>query len=201
MRHVGLDVDPRPEVYRPYAFSPLGNPVLVIRTAVDPEGLAAVLAAKVRVDPTMPAYNIYPMQALVDRSTVERRFVMLLLSGFALAAMLLAAVGVYGAVAQAVTQRTREIGLRIALGASPASALMLVFRDGIWLTAAGLALGTIAAAALTRLMRNLLFEVRPLDAASFLAAALVLAGIAMLACYIPARRATRVDPLDALRQE
>ncbi len=201
VRHVGLDVDPRPEVYRPYAFSPLGNPVLVIRTAVDPEGLAAVLAAKVRVDPTMPAYNIYPMQALVDRSTVERRFVMLLLSGFALAAMLLAAVGVYGAVAQAVTQRTREIGLRIALGASPASALMLVFRDGIWLTAAGLAFGTIAAAALTRLMRNLLFEVRPLDAASFLAAALVLAGIAMLACYIPARRATRVDPLDALRQE
>lgn len=149
----------------------------------------------------MPAYNIYPMQALVDRSTVERRFVMLLLSGFALAAMLLAAVGVYGAVAQAVTQRTREIGLRIALGASPASALMLVFRDGIWLTAAGLAFGTIAAAPLTRLMRNLLFEVRPLDAASFLAAALVLAGIAMLACYIPARRATRVDPLDALRQE
>ena len=201
VRHVGLDVDPRPEVYRPYAFNPLGNPVLVIRTAVDPEGLAAVLAAKVRVDPTMPAYNLYPMQALVDRSTVERRFVMLLLSGFALAAMLLAAVGVYGTVAQAVTRRSREIGVRIALGASPASALLLVFREGIRLMAAGLAIGTVAAAALTRLMRNLLFEVRPLDAASFLAAALVLAGTAMLACYVPARRATRVDPLAILREE
>lgn len=201
VRHVGLDVEPRPEVYRPYAYNPLGNPILVIRTATDPASLVATLAAKVRVDPSMPAYNVFPMQALVDRTTVERRFVMLLLSGFALAALLLAAVGVYGTVAQAVAQRTPEIGLRMALGASPGSALCLVFRDGLRLTLAGLALGTAAAAALTQLMRNLLFEVRPLDSAAFALAVLALAAIALLACYIPARRATRVDPLAALRQE
>jgi len=201
VRHVRLDVDPRPEVYRPYAYNPLGNPILVIRTATDPAPLLATLAEKVRIDPAMPAYNVFPMQALVDRSTVERRFVMVLLSGFALAALLLAAVGVYGTVAQAVAQRTPEIGLRMALGASPGGALLLVFRDGLRLTVAGLVLGTAAAAALTQLMRNLLFEVRPLDAAAFAMALVALAGIAMLACYIPARRATRIDPLAALRQE
>ena len=146
VRHVGLDIEPRPEIYRPYAISPLGNPILVIRTAGDPAALTATLAAKVRVDAAMPAYNVFPMQALVDRSTAERRFVTLLLSGFALAAMLLASVGVYGTVAQAVAQRTPEIGLRMALGASSASALMLVLRDGVRLTALGLGLGAILAA-------------------------------------------------------
>jgi putative ABC transport system permease protein len=126
---------------------------------------------------------------------------MLLLGGFAAMALLLAAVGIYGTVSQAVTQRTAEIGLRMALGASPAAALSLVFGYGLQLTLAGIAVGAVAAVALTRLMTKLLFEVRPLDPEAFAAAAITLMAFALLACYLPARRATRVDPLTALRQD
>jgi putative ABC transport system permease protein len=201
VRHFGLDIEPRPEIYRPYAQNPLGSPILVIRTGTDPSPMSGALAAKVRsVHPDVPAYNVYVMQELVDRSTAQRRFMMLLLSGFAVAALLLAAVGIYGTVSQSVAQRTPEIGLRMALGASPAAALGLVFRQGLQLAVAGIAIGAAAAAGLTRVMGNLLFEVRPLDPVAFGAAAGVLAGIAALACYVPARRATRVDPLVALRE-
>jgi predicted permease len=201
VRHFGLDIEPRPEIYRPYAQNPLNSPILVIRTGVDPSSMSGAVAAKVRsVHPDVPAYNVYVMQELVDRSTAQRRFVMLLLSGFAVAALLLAAVGIYGTVSQSVAQRTPEIGLRMALGASPGAALGLVFRQGLQLAVAGIAIGSVAAAGLTRVMGNLLFEVRPLDPVAFSAAAGVLAGIAALACYVPARRATRVDPLVALRE-
>ncbi|SPF56018.1 membrane hypothetical protein [Candidatus Sulfopaludibacter sp. SbA4] len=153
------------------------------------------------VNAGVPAYNVYPMEALVERSTAERRFVMLLLTGFAIAALLLAGVGIYGTVAQSVAHRTQEIGLRMALGASPGVAMWLVFAQGVRLTAAGIAAGSMVAWGLTRWMRGLLFEVRPLDPAAFLGAAITLAGFAALACYVPARRATRVDPLVALRQD
>ncbi len=202
IRHFGLDVAPRPEVYRPYAVNPLGAPVLVIRTETDAAALAETLAAKVRsIGPDVPTYNVYLMQQLVDRSTAHRRFVMFLLAGFAGCALLLAAVGVYGMVSEAVAQRTREIGVRMALGASPGSALALVFRDGAVLVGAGILLGVVGAAGLTRLMTKLLFDVRPLDPLSFVGAAFALALFAAVACYIPARRATRVDPLVALRAE
>jgi len=202
IRHIGLDTEPRPEVYRPYAYNPLGAPILVIRTGADPAPLGGLLSAKVRsVNAGVPAYNVYPMKALVERSTAQRRFVMLLLTGFAVAALLLAGVGIYGTVSQSVVHRTQEIGLRMALGASPGAALWLVFEQGVRLTAEGIAAGTIVAVALTRMMRNLLFEVRPLEPIAFLRAAITLAGFAALACFIPARRATRVDPLVALRQE
>ncbi len=202
IRHFGLDAAPRPEVYRPYAVNPLGAPVLVIRTETDAAALAQTLAAKVRsIGADVPTYNIFPMQDLVDRSTAQRRFVMLLLAGFAACALLLAAVGVYGMVSEAVTQRTREIGLRMALGASPGAALALVFREGAVLVGAGILLGAVGALGLTRLMTRLLFGVRPLDPLSFAGAAAALALFAAVACYIPARRATRVDPLVALRSE
>ncbi len=202
VHHIGLDTDPRPELYRPYAVSPQFAPILVIRTASDPKPLVSSMAAAVRsVDPSMPAYNVFLMDTLVDRSTAERRFVMLLLTGFASAALLLAVVGIYGVISQSVAQRTQEIGLRMALGASPAEALGLVFAQGFRLTAVGIAAGAMAAAGLTRLMRNLLFEVRPLDPVAFFAAAATLAAFALFACYVPARRATRVDPLIALRHD
>ncbi|HLK65325.1 MAG TPA: ABC transporter permease [Bryobacteraceae bacterium] len=202
VRHFGLDADPRPEVYRPYALNPLGAPILVIRTAVDPASLSNVLSAKIRsVSAGVPTYNVFAMQDLVDRSTAQRRFVMLLLTGFAMASLLLAGVGIYGTVSQAVAQRTQEIGLRMALGASPGAALRLVFQHGMLLTLAGIGAGSLAAAALTRLMSKMLFEVRPLDPIAFCAAALALSGFAALACYVPARRATKVDPLEALRAE
>jgi putative ABC transport system permease protein len=190
VRHFGLDTAPRPEVYRPYAVNPLNAPVLVIRTAADAAALAPAIAAKVRsIAQDVPAYNVYLMQELVDRSTAQRRFLMFLLAGFAGCALLLAVVGVYGMVSEAVARRTRE------------SALALVFRDGAALVGAGIVLGAIGAAGLTRLMSKLLFGVRPLDPLSFAGAALALALFAAVACYLPARKATRVDPMEALRAE
>jgi putative ABC transport system permease protein len=124
---------------------------------------------------------------------------MLLLAGFALAALLVAGVGIYGMVAQAVAQRTAEIGLRMALGASPAAVLRMVFSEGARLMGAGIAAGSAAAAGLAWLMRGMLFGMGPLDPVAFAAAAVTLAGFAALACYVPARRATRVDPVVALR--
>jgi ABC-type antimicrobial peptide transport system permease subunit len=141
------------------------------------------------------------MQELIDRSTAQRRFVMSLLTAFAAAALLLAALGVFGAVSQAVAQRTREIGLRMALGSTPAEAVRLVFRDGMRFAVIGVAFGIAIAAALARVLRTLLFEVQPLDPAAFAGASLVLLMFAALACYLPARRATRIDPLLALRAE
>ena len=202
VRHFGLEAEARPEVYRPYAINPLGAPILVIRTSADPGALAPVLSARVRsVSAGLATYNVLLMEQLVDRSTAQRRFVMLLLSGFATAALLLAGVGIYGTVSQTVVLRTQEIGVRMALGASPAAALRLVFRSGLRLIGTGIVLGWTAAVGLTRLMRAMLFEVRPLDPTAFLGAAVALAGFAVVACYLPARRATRVDPMVALRQD
>jgi predicted permease len=202
VRHSGLAIDPQPHVYRPYAQSPLYAPILVIRTASDPSPMIDTITSKIRaVNQSLPVYNVFPMQALVERSTAQRRFVMLLLTGFAAAAVLLALVGIYGTVAQSVVQRSQEIGLRMALGATPGAALRLILNEGSRLIAAGIAAGALASLALTRLMRSMLFEVHPLDPAVFIAAALTLAAFALLACYGPARRATRVDPLIALRCE
>jgi putative ABC transport system permease protein len=202
IRHFGLDAEPRPEIYRPFAYNPLGAPILAIRTAGDPVALAETLAARVRsVSEEAPAYHVSSMQDLVDRSTMQRRFAMWMLTVFSLAALVLAAVGIYGTMSQAVAQRTQEIGLRMALGSSPGEAMALVFRDGMKLAALGIAIGTVGAAALTHLMRKLLFEVQPLDPVAFAFAAAVLAAFAALACYVPARRATRVDPLVALRAD
>jgi predicted permease len=201
VRHFALDMEAPATVYTPYAGSPLYSPILVIRTRAA-ERMLSILAAKVRaIDAAMPAYNVYPMETLIDRSTAQRRFVMSLLTGFAVAALLLAAVGVFGAVSQSVAQRTEEIGLRMALGSSPAEAMVMVFRDGMRLALLGAAIGIAAATGLTQLLRNLLFEVQPLDPVSFAGAAVTLLAFAALACYLPARRATRVDPLVALRQE
>ncbi len=202
VRHFAMDIEPRAEVYRPYAVNPLGAPILAIRTSSDAAALKSTLAAVVRgVDAEIPTYNEFVMWELVARSTAQRRFVMLLLAGFALAALLLAGVGIYGTVSQAVAQRTQEIGVRMALGAPPGAVLRLVFGEGLRMMAAGLLAGGAAAAVLAWLMRGMLFEVRPLDPAAFLTAAATLAAFAAAACYLPARRATRVDPTVALRQE
>ena len=196
------DVQPRAELYRPYAVNPLGAPVLVIRTNNDPIPMISAMSDAIRaVNADMPRYDVFPMEALVDGSTRERRFVMLLLTTYALVSMLLAGIGIYGTMSQSVIQRTPEIGVRIALGASPWTVVWLLFRQGLHLVAAGIAVGGLAAVSLTRLMRNVLFEVGPLDPWAFAGAAVVLISFAMMACYLPARRATRVDPVVALRQE
>jgi len=202
VRHFGLEIDPHPELYRPYGVNPLGAPVLVIRTQADARSMLSRLSSAVRsVDPEMPAYNEFSMEDLVARSTVQRRFVMLLLAGFACAAMLLAGLGIYGTIAQMVAQRTPEIGVRMALGASPGEVLQMVLREGGKLIAAGSVVGIAAATGLAWLMRSLLFGVAPLDLWAFTAAVLVVCVFALAACYVPARRAAHVDPMAALRSD
>lgn len=200
-RHFGLEAQPRPTVYRPASLNPLSAPIFVIRTATDPAPWIGQLAQVVRTAyGNMPAYNVFAMQELVDRSTAERRFLMWLLTAFACAALLLAAIGIYGAVSQSVAQRTQEIGVRIALGATPADALLLVFAEGLRIAAAGLALGLAAGCTAARLGQSLLYGVRPNDWLVLSIAPVVLLLFVALACYIPARRATKVDPLVTLRE-
>lgn len=202
VHHFGLDKDVSPEVYRPLESSALYNPILVARLEGDPAAALQAMAGAVHaVDPGMPVYDSFPLEALVERSTAQRRFLMLLLTGFAASALLLAAIGIYGTISQSVAQRTRELGLRMALGASQNNVLAMILNQGLRLAFAGILIGGIAAAALTRLMRSVLFEVAPLDSVVFSVAAITLGAVAIAACLAPALRATRVDPLVALRHE
>jgi putative ABC transport system permease protein len=153
------------------------------------------------VDSQIPVSDILSMEDLMAVSLAQHRFNMLLLALFAALALILAAVGIYGLMAYSVSQRTHEIGVRLAIGAQRRDVLRLVLRDGARLTLVGIAIGIIAALALTRLMASLLFEVAPTDPATFAAVAILLEIVAFAACYIPARRATRVDPLVALRYD
>jgi putative ABC transport system permease protein len=202
VHHFGLDKDVSPEVYRPLGNNALANPILVARVDGNPAASLQALAAAVHaVDPGMPVYDSFPLTALVERSTAQRRFLMLLLTGFAASALLLAAIGIYGTISQSVAQRTRELGLRMALGASQNNVLGMILNQGLRLALAGILIGGFAAAALTRLMHSVLFEVAPLDSVVFAAAAFTLGAVALVACLAPALRATRVDPLVALRHE
>jgi putative ABC transport system permease protein len=153
------------------------------------------------IDKDQPVYNIRTMRQLLGASIAQRRFNMILLTAFAVIALLLAASGLFGVMAYSVAQRTHEIGLRLALGAQPRDVLKLVVGNGMALALLGVAAGLVGAFTLTRLMSSLLFGVTPTDAATFALVSVGLLGVALLACYIPARRATRVDPLAALRQD
>jgi len=175
---------------------------ILVRTTVDPLSLAgAVRQAVLSIDPNQPISNISTLEKLVNESIAQRRLNMLLMGLFGGLAMLLSAVGIYGLLSHAVTQRTQEMGIRMALGAQVSDVLKLVLRQGMMLALAGEVIGLIAAFALTRLIRGLLFGVTPNDATTFVVVAGVLAIVALLACYLPARRATKVDPLIALRYE
>ncbi len=202
VRHLGLDIEPRPEVYYHTNTSPPTGPVFVIRTTSDPKNLIAAARAKVReLDRNLPIGNVNTMEELVAQSVAPRRFGMILLGIFAALALLLAGIGLYGVMSYAVTQRTQEIGIRLALGAQRRDVLKLVIGQGMALTAAGIGLGLAAAFALTRLMAGLLFGVKATDPLTFAFIALLLTGVALLACYLPARRAMKVDPMVALRYE
>jgi putative ABC transport system permease protein len=202
VRHRGLDVDTRPEMFFPHLQTPSRQMTLVVRAAGDPAALAGPLRERVRaIDRDQPVGNVKTMEEWVSESVASRRFTAALLGVFAAAAAGLAALGLYGVVSYSVAQRTHEIGLRVALGARPRDVLRLVIGQGMTLTLAGTAVGVAAALALTRLMASLLFGVGATDAGVFVAVPLLLAAVAFLACYIPARRATKVDPMVALRYE
>jgi predicted permease len=207
VKHRGLDIADSPELYIP-AFQPLfadGNvPSLyvAVRTVSDPLQAAAGMRSEVAaIDRDQPISSLMTMDQRISDSVAPRRFNMFLLGLFAVLALILAAIGIYGIMAFSVAQRTHEIGVRMALGASTADVLKLVLRNGFTLAVIGIVVGLMAAFAATRVLSSLLYEVSATDPAIFLIDALLLAGAALLACYIPARRATKVDPLVALRYE
>jgi putative ABC transport system permease protein len=173
-----------------------------VRTTGDPRRMeAAVRAAFAAADPTQPVYNVKPLEEYLRSTLAERSFTLWLLALFGALALGLAAVGTYGVISYTASLRTREVGIRMALGARRGDVLGMVLRQGLALTAGGLALGLIASLALTRLLSTLLFEVRPGDLGTSAAVALLLAAVALAASYLPARRASRIDPMISLRHE
>jgi len=202
VHHSGPLKDAPPQVYEPYPDNPTSSvSVIVLAETPRPTLVAAVRSAVQAVDKDQPIDRIAPMSELLADSIAQPRFYTLLLTIFAAMASALAAVGIYGVMSYAVTQRTHEIGIRMALGARAADVLRLVVRNGMLLALTGVAIGLVGAFALTRLMTSLLFGVTPTDATTFVAVSVLLIVVALLACYIPARRATKVDPLVALRYE
>lgn len=202
VKHVGLQSPPTAEVFFPLPQQPQRAAALVVRTAGDPARIVPALRGAVSaVDSTLPIYGVATTAQLVDNALSQPRFSTFLLGLLALIALILAAVGVYGVMAYAVARQTKELGIRIALGAQPSDILRLVLGHGLRIAALGLALGMAAAFALTRYLATLLFDVRPGDPLTFILAASALAIVAFLACYLPTRRAVRVDPIAALRCE
>ena len=202
VKQSGLDIETRPEMFWPYYQTPVPFATFVVRTGGDPEAMtSAVRGAMQEVDKDLPVYNIKTVADVISESVAPRRLNMLLLAIFASLALVLAAVGIYGVISYSVSQRTREIGIRMALGASHSNVLRLVVGEGMILALIGVGIGVIASFFLTRLMSSLLFGVSATDPITFAAIALLLTGVSIVASLIPARRATRVDPMVALRYE
>jgi predicted lysophospholipase L1 biosynthesis ABC-type transport system permease subunit len=197
-----LDGDSRMAMYFPHAQFPWRAMNVVVRSAGDPGQLAAAAAREVRAaDPDLPMYRVMSMSARVDESLERRRFSMLLLALFAGLAFGLAVIGVYGVMSYVVSQGTRELGIRLALGATPRTIVGLIVGHGMLVALAGLSAGVGAALLFARVMESLLFGVAARDPITFVAIPLILAAVALVACYVPARRAARIDPVVSLRSE
>ncbi len=202
VKHDSIDSDPRIAFYVPQTQYPVRAMTVVLRSRTDPSALTAAVKSDLRtLDPDLPMYSVRTMAQRVDDSLARRRFSMLLLGVFAALALALAAIGIYGVMAYLVTQGTREIGIRIALGATPRYILGLVVRQGMTLALSGVAIGLAGAFLLTRLMQSLLFGVNATDPLTFVGISLLLTLVALLASYIPAHRASQVDPMISLRCE
>jgi predicted permease len=198
----GFDKPDQPHLYVPIFQNPAYAMAIYMRSDVAPLTLTQSVREQVRaLDRDLPVFGERTMSQVAAESVSRRRFAMQLVGLFGILALLLAAVGIYGVIAYSVTQRTREIGIRVALGASRSAILRWVLKQGMILTIAGVVIGLVGALALTRLLRSLLFGVGPTDIVTFGALAIVLTIVALIACYVPARRATKVDPLVALRYE
>jgi putative ABC transport system permease protein len=202
-RQWGLRVQPRPEEYQPFFdANSFGGTILVLHTTLPPQSLVAEVRQQVAaLDPDLPLFAIRTMEELVGQQTANARTESLLVGLFAGLAALLAAVGIYGVMAYLVAQRTHEIGIRMALGAHRSDVLRLVVGRGLKLTLIGVAIGNAGALGLTRFLASVLYDVKPTDHVTFIAVSLILTSVALLACYLPARRATKVDPMVALRYE
>ncbi|MFP5261703.1 MAG: ABC transporter permease [Blastocatellia bacterium] len=202
VRHASLDAEPAPEMYVPHSQQSWPFLTLVIRTTSDPMAMAGAARAQVlAVDKDQPVSSVKSMEGMVSASIAQPRFYLLLLGIFAALALTLAAVGVYGVLSYSVTQRMHEIGIRMALGAKPFDVIRLVVGQGLVLSLAGVAVGLVGAYVFTRLMSSMLYGVSATDPVTFAALAVLLMAVALLASYVPARRATKVDPMVALRYE
>ena len=202
INYSGLDAPPEPVVYYPFRQNTTNNQYVVIRTAMNPQSLErAVRVVVADLDKDLPIVNLRTMDQLMTEAVAPPRFRTILVSMFAVVGLLLAAIGIYGVMAYAVTERTHELGVRIALGADRGDVLRIVLGEAAWLAACGVGLGVAGALGATRLIQTLLFGVTPTDALTFVAIAMLLTATAFVASYIPARRATRVDPMVALRYE
>ncbi|HEU4386387.1 MAG TPA: FtsX-like permease family protein, partial [Blastocatellia bacterium] len=202
VRSIELNTEPAPEIYFPCGQDVFANMSVVIRTTVDPVSAAAgIRQAAQEADRAQPISDIRTMENIVSDSISQPRLNLTLLAVFGGIAMILSAAGIYGVIAYSVSQRIREIGLRIALGAKPGDVLRMVIGQGMKLAIAGVLIGLAGAWSLTRLLETLLFGVRANDPPTFVAIALSLTAVALIACWIPARRAAKVDPMVALRYE
>jgi putative ABC transport system permease protein len=202
VKSAGWNAESEPTYYLPATQAPFQAMTILVRTRNDPATLVSALRNAVQtIDPTQPVTNIRTLDQIVSDSIAQPRLNMLLMGLFGGLALILAAVGIYGLLSYAVTERTREIGTRMALGAQVPDVLRLVLKQGMTLALIGEVIGLVGAFALTRVIRGLLFGVAPTDAMTFIAVAAVLTSVALLACYFPARRAAKVDPLVALRHQ
>jgi putative ABC transport system permease protein len=202
VKQQSLDSELQPQIYAPHAQVGAEEMALLVRTPVDPLSLApGIRAAVSAIDPAVPVSEIRSMTQVRGASVSTERFRMLVLAMFALLALTLAAIGVYGVISYGVVQRSREIGIRMALGARRPEILRLVVGDGMLTVGIGIGIGVIAAAGLSRFLESLLYAVRPGDPATFVAIAVLIAAVAIAACILPARRAMRVDPARTLRSE
>jgi putative ABC transport system permease protein len=202
VRYRTLEEPSRVQLYIPHAQLPTNAMSLAIKTGLDPQALSqSVQREVIAIDPEQPVWAIRTMDELMATSVMRRRLIMTLLTLFAGIALLLAAVGIYGVISYWVTQRSHEIGIRVAIGANRLDVLKMVLRQSMSVVLLGVAIGLVAAASLTRLMATLLFDVSPRDVATFGGYSAVLILVGLLASYLPARRATRIDPVTMLRQQ
>ncbi|HNG34845.1 MAG TPA: ABC transporter permease, partial [Blastocatellia bacterium] len=202
VRHAGLDAERTSHAYFPFAQGGQFRTRLVIHTNNDPLSYVSAVRRQMQaVDGNLPIYEVFTMNQLISQRGAQRRFNLLLLGVFAAVALLLAAVGIYGVMSYTTAQRTHEIGIRMALGAARGNIYQLIVGQGMRVVAVGLLLGLLGATALTRWMKSLLFEVRATDPLTYLLIVLLLVAVALFACLIPARRATKTDPMTALRYD
>jgi putative ABC transport system permease protein len=202
VKSFGLEEETHPDIYRPYAQAPSSLIAFAVRTSGDPlSQVAAVKDAIYAVDKDQPVFKVITMEKLAAESITLRRVSMLLVGGLSTLALILAAIGAYGVMSYTISQQQREIGLRLALGAQASDVLKLIIGQGMKPALVGMIIGLIASFALTRLIKNLLFGISATDPITFAAVTLLLTVVALLACFVPARRATKVDPMLALRQD
>ncbi len=202
VRHHGLGAPAHPEIYVPYAQAPVESMTMVLQTPVEPQSLLGSVRAQVwAVDPDQPIDDVASLSSVVSESVAAPRFRMLLVNTFAALALVLAAVGIYGVIWYSVSRRAPDIGLRMALGAGAGDIVRMIVREGLALASGGLAIGLLMSVMATRLLRALLFDVGPTDPITYATVAALLLAVAGVASYLPARRATRIDPIEALRSE